>query len=146
MAILCNHQKSVPKSHDQAMEKSRQAIVEKQKKLTTLESYLKALKSGKELKGYLKNFSQEKKAPKTVDQCKAQIEKLSNQIKNDEAKLTSREENKNVALGTSRINYMDPRITISWCKMKDVPIEKIFQATLQAKFNWAMNNDPEWRF
>ena len=61
-------------------------------------------------------------------------------------KLQAREDNKSVALGTSRINYMDPRITISWCKLKDVPIEKIFQANLQAKFNWAMHNEPDWKF
>jgi len=35
-------------------------------------------------------------------------------------------EGKNLALGTSKINYMDPRITISWCKSHEVPIEKIF--------------------
>lgn len=44
----------------------------------------------------------------------------------DDLKIQTREANKSVALGTSRINYMDPRITISWCKTKDVPIEKIF--------------------
>ena len=47
-------------------------------------------------------------------------------MKKEEDKLTERKANMNIAMGTSRINYMDPRITISWCKMKDVPIEKIF--------------------
>jgi len=51
-----------------------------------------------------------------------------------------------VALGTSRINYMDPRITISWCKQKEVPIEKIFATTLRSKFAWAMSNEPNWNF
>ena len=56
--------------------------------------------------------------------------------------MESKEENKNIALGTSKINYMDPRITISWCKNKEVPIEKIFSATLRKKFAWAMSVDP----
>jgi DNA topoisomerase-1 len=41
---------------------------------------------------------------------------------------------------------MDPRITISWCKRKDVPIEKVFNKTLRSKFAWAMDNNPEWNF
>jgi hypothetical protein len=32
---------------------------------------------------------------------------------------------KTVALGTSKINYMDPRITVAWCKLHEVPIEKV---------------------
>ena len=51
-----------------------------------------------------------------------------------------------MSLGTSKINYMDPRITISWCKRNEVPIEKLFPKTLLKKFAWAMNNDPEWNF
>uniref|UniRef100_A0A7S3I7F4 Topoisomerase I C-terminal domain-containing protein n=1 Tax=Favella ehrenbergii TaxID=182087 RepID=A0A7S3I7F4_9SPIT len=128
------------------MEKLREAIQEKLEKVKKLEDLAKALKSGKELKGYLKTLSQEKGAPKNVDACKAQIAKLRERVQKEEMKMQAREDNKSVALGTSRINYMDPRITISWCKMKDVPIEKIFQSNLQAKFNWAMNNDPEWQF
>ena len=53
---------------------------------------------------------------------------------------------KKIALGTSKINYMDPRITVSWCKLQAVPIDQIFKANLQAKFQWAMNSDPEWKF
>mmetsp|Transcript_5816 Transcript_5816/g.7855 ORF Transcript_5816/g.7855 Transcript_5816/m.7855 type:complete len:129 (+) Transcript_5816:1692-2078(+) len=128
------------------MEKLREAIQEKLEKVKKLEDLAKALKSGKELKGYLKTLSQEKGAPKNVDACKAQIAKLRERVQKEEMKMQAREDNKSVALGTSRINYMDPRITISWCKMKDVPIEKIFQSNLQAKFNWAMNNNPEWQF
>ena len=57
-----------------------------------------------------------------------------------------KQENAEVALGTSKINYMDPRITISWCKRKEVPIEKVFPKSLRSKFAWAMDNAPEWRF
>ena len=41
---------------------------------------------------------------------------------------------------------MDPRITIGWCKNKEVPIEKVFSTTLRSKFSWAMAIEPEWRF
>lgn len=61
-------------------------------------------------------------------------------------KLRSKEDNKAIALGTSKINYMDPRITISWCKRLEVPIEKIFAKTLRNKFAWAMDTDPNYEF
>ena len=51
-----------------------------------------------------------------------------------------------VALGTSKINYCDPRISVAWCKRCDVPIERIFPKTLRDKFVWAMSVPPDWSF
>lgn len=65
--------------------------------------------------------------------------KLKQQIEAEEVKVRNKEDNKAVALGTSKINYMDPRITIAWCKRREVPIEKIFPKTLRSKFAWAMS-------
>lgn len=36
-----------------------------------------------------------------------------------------KEDLKTVALGTSKINYLDPRISVAWCKRHEVPIEKV---------------------
>lgn len=58
----------------------------------------------------------------------------------------TKEDLKTVALGTSKINYLDPRITVAWCKRYEVPIEKMFNKSLLAKFAWAMNVEPEFRF
>ena len=63
-----------------------------------------------------------------------------------EVELRNKEENKEVSLGTSKANYMDPRITVAWCKRFDVPITKPFAKTLMAKFTWAMGVEPEYRF
>jgi len=63
-----------------------------------------------------------------------------------ETDIRNRDENKEVALGTSKINYMDPRISVAWCKRCEVPIDKIFAKTLRDKFNWAMAVPPEWKF
>jgi DNA topoisomerase-1 len=41
---------------------------------------------------------------------------------------------------------MDPRITISWAKKKEVPIERLFPKTLRDKFGWAMDNETNWEF
>lgn len=72
-------------------------------------------------------------------QTQGKIEKM-------ERDMQTKEDMKTVALGTSKINYMDPRITVAWCKRHDVPIEKIFNKSLLAKFAWAMDVDPEFRF
>ena len=42
---------------------------------------------------------------------------------------------KTVALGTSKINYMDPRITVAWCKRHEVPIEKVSSSLI---LNWIL--------
>jgi DNA topoisomerase-1 len=74
------------------------------------------------------------------------IEKKKEQISKKELQVTAKEDLKTVALGTSKINYMDPRISIAWCKRHEVPLEKVFNKSLLAKFNWAMEVEPEFRF
>jgi DNA topoisomerase I len=64
--------------------------------------------------------------PKSVEACEAAIEKEKKRIDTENLKLQEKIKGKNLALGTSKINYMDPRISISWCKENEVPIEKIF--------------------
>ena len=51
-----------------------------------------------------------------------------------------------MSLGTAKINYMDPRVTVAWCKRNEVPIEKVFSKTLRDKFPWAMGVPPDWEF
>jgi len=84
--------------------------------------------------------------PKTLEQCQAKIQKLKQQIEQEEVKKQHKNDNKNVALGTSKINYMDPRITIAWCKRNEVQIEKIFPKTLRSKFAWAMTIPSGYEF
>ena len=76
----------------------------------------------------------------------SRIEKWTEDIRKLEVDINNRDENKEVALGTSKINYMDPRISVAWCKRNEVPIDKIFAKTLRDKFNWAMAVPPGWKF
>jgi DNA topoisomerase I len=82
--------------------------------------------------------------------CRCRLKKrLENaKVKMDKLVVTkdSREELKTVALGTSKINYLDPRITVAWCKRMDVPLERFFNKSLLGKFKWAMDVEPEFRF
>merc|ERR1711865_1301301 len=80
------------------------------------------------------------------DQVVKKIKNWDAKISKMEMDLKHKDDNKEVSLGTSKINYMDPRITVAWCKRNEVPIEKVFSKTLRDKFNWAMAVEPEWEF
>ena len=53
-----------------------------------------------------------------IAQTNAKIDKMARDMK-------TKEDLKTVALGTSKINYLDPRISVAWCKRQEVPIEKV---------------------
>jgi DNA topoisomerase-1 len=86
------------------------------------------------------NLVKEDKAKETK---KSKISKLNNKLKKLKAKKELKLELKNISLGTSKINYIDPRITIDWIKKHDFPVEKIFSETLRDKFKWAFEVDYE---
>lgn len=215
VAILCNHQRSAPKTHDQSMEKMRfrykgfkydrmklrhvlfamdhkykqdpkyaedesdidddfvadyedkmkvKEIEKAEKKFAKDNEKLK--EEGKELQGAdvlaarlqtveeeYKRLKKERgtgkaslKRDKPPEKVEEAIEKLTARIKAFKLQMADRDEGKEVALGTSKINYLDPRITTSWCQIHDVPIEKMFSKTLINKFPWAMEVDPDWKF
>lgn len=54
-----------------------------------------------------------------------QIEKKELQLRKIAHEMAQKDDLKTVALGTSKINYMDPRISVAWCKKHEVPIEKV---------------------
>lgn len=83
----------------------------------------------------------------TMEKLETQVEKLDKRIANTTLQMQDKEDNSQVALSTSKINYIDPRLSVMFCKKYDVPIEKIFTKTLRDKFNWAIESaDENWRF
>ena len=54
---------------------------------------------------------------------------------------------KNVSLGTSKNNYIDPRIIFSFIKRYNIPEDKLFNKALINRFEWARTKDKdEYRF
>ncbi|KAJ1958994.1 DNA topoisomerase 1 [Dispira parvispora] len=82
----------------------------------------------------------------TADKLLEYIAKTDDRIKTAKLQMEDKDENKTMALNTSRLNYLDPRITIAWCKTFNVPVAKRFSATQREKFRWAMDVDPDWEF
>lgn len=120
VAKLLNHQKNVGKSHKTQIDKIGQQIKSLKNKLR-------------------KEKSKEKKNTKRIKSIKNKIKKL-------REKKSMKEETKNIALGTSRENYIDPRITVAFMKKYNIPIEKIFSEKLQKKFKWAFEVDEIFKF
>ena len=120
VAVLCNHQKNVGKGSNKALENLDNRIKETKKKI-------------KELK------SADKPNPKRIETHKSRLKVLV-------SKKKLKDEQKNISLGTSKINYIDPRITVSFMKKYNIPIDKLFNKTLQEKFKWAMDTPADYKF
>jgi DNA topoisomerase I len=117
VAVLCNHQKAASANHETQMAKIDE-------KINKVKDELKEAKKAK--------------SPKA--------ENLTKRLEKMMAERRTKEDLKCASLGTSKINYNDPRITIAWCKRFDVPIQKQFPKTLLAKFCWAMAVEPDYKF
>ena len=114
VALLCNHQKNVNANADSMIEK--------------FNTRLRELKTKK---GKLLNNKKNKDKIKNID-----IKIASLKLKK-ETKLKM----KNVSLGTSKNNYIDPRIIFSFIKKFDIPPEKLFTTPLIKRFEWASKVD-----
>ncbi|XP_023326331.1 DNA topoisomerase 1 [Eurytemora carolleeae] len=131
VAVLCNHQRAVPKTHDKSMENINVKIEAKQDAIKAAQKELKSAK-----KNYKSGGSGDKGL---VDKKKKNLERLLEQLEKLEIQKTDRDENKSIALGTSKLNYLDPRISVAWCKKHEVPLEKVYNKTQREKFRWAID-------
>lgn len=120
VALLCNHQKNITKSTNKQIENLDKMIKNAKVKLN-------AAKKSK------------KKNP-------VRITKMKDMLKRLKAKKSLKTELKNISIGTSKVNYIDPKIAISFIKRHNIPIDKIFSKTLQEKFKWAMDVDENFVF
>jgi DNA topoisomerase-1 len=118
VALLCNHQKKVSSTLDEQIEKLEQKI--------------------KELKKKKKKYLENKK--------KELAEKTDSKLKLYKLKKESKLKMKNVSLGTSKMNYIDPRIIFAFMKKFNIPEDKLFTSALLSRFEWASSVDKDYRF
>ena len=91
------------------------------------------------IKNNIKLFKAKK--PNTVKQKQAKANKISK----EQLKLLEAENNVN--MGTSKANYIDPRIIVSWAKQNDMPIESIYKTENdRIHFIWAMETPSTFDF
>ena len=118
VALLCNHQKAVTTNLDKTIDKIDERIKELKKKRDK----------------YKNNKNNEK------------AKKVENKIKLLKIKKESKNKMKNVSLGTSKQNYIDPRIIFAFIKKFNIPPEKLFTSKLLTRFQWASTVDADYKF
>jgi len=118
VALLCNHQKNANKSLDTSINR--------------IEDKLKEYKKKK------RNYMDKKN--------NAMAKKIEIKIKALKLKRDTKNKMKNVSLGTSKNNYIDPRIIFAFIKKFDIPPEKLFTKVLLKRFEWASKVDSDYRF
>nr|CAB3267168.1 DNA topoisomerase I, mitochondrial-like [Phallusia mammillata] len=131
VAILCNHQRAAPKNFSEQMGRMNDKIRKKQDEIQDAKQQVKSAKSD------YKHMKTEGKR-KLYENKKKRVARLQEQLIKLEVQATDKEENKEIALGTSKLNYLDPRITVAWCKKYEVPVEKVYNKTQRDKFAWAI--------
>merc|ERR1712139_125368 len=125
------------------MEKMGKTRADMQRNLKALKSHLSSLNDPGH-KGVKKDH--DSKMPKDVAATKKKIIEAKMRLDKHVRAMELKEENKTVPLGTSKVNYMDPRITVAWCKTVDLAIEKVFPRTVRTKFPWAMHFPSTYQF
>lgn len=155
VAVLCNHQKTVSKGFANQSSLLDGQLKEHLKYLEELKDHVNSLKSKKKINSSKKDDEDvdendktkiKKVFPDNISKAETLIKNIDSKIEKLQKKIKMREDNKDIALNTSKLNYMDPRITISWCKNNEVPIEKVFPRSVRDKFPWAMYTDPNFEF
>lgn len=94
----------------------------------------------------IKNKIKELKKKKKKSKSKEKQLNYKNKILLQKSKLETKTKMKNVSLGTSKTNYIDPRIIIAFGKRFDLPLDKLFTKTLLSRFEWATQVDKDYTF
>jgi len=140
VAVLCNHQRAVPKNFGKQMENLQSKIDAKKDLVHAAKKELKDAKADAKASHSETAKNAVIKKQRALDRAKEQLMKL-------EMAATDKDENKEIALSTSKLNYLDPRISIAWCKKWEVPIEKVYNKTQREKFAWAIDMaDEDYEF
>uniref|UniRef100_A0A8D1ULY6 DNA topoisomerase I n=2 Tax=Sus scrofa TaxID=9823 RepID=A0A8D1ULY6_PIG len=132
VAVLCNHQRAPPKTFEKSMQALRSKIEAKKQQVAEAKAELEKARAGHASR-------EDGRSEAFLEKRRRRLEKLEEQLVRLGTQATDKEEGKQVALGTSKLNYLDPRISIAWCRRFGVPVEKIYNKTQREKFAWALD-------
>ena len=123
VAKYCNHRKKVVKSLKKQLQKIKDTI--------------------EQLRRDKKRLQAKKNRTKTIAK---RITRYNQKIKVAKARLALKNEMKDISLTTSKVNYIDPRVVVSFAKYFNIPLGKFYSSSLLKKFNWAFETDVDYRF
>ena len=78
----------------------------------------------------------------------AALKSLQNEMKQQHktTTTTTKQDVQCWAKQTTLANYIDPRITVAYCRRYGVPIEHVYSGRMQARFKWALGCSMPYRF
>ncbi|EHB01367.1 DNA topoisomerase I, mitochondrial [Heterocephalus glaber] len=132
VAIYRGHQQAIPKTFEKSMRNLRTKIQAKKTQVAEAQGELRKAEVDHRIKGDGKSTS-------ILEKKQRLLRKLEEQLVHLSTRAIDKEENKQVALGASKLNYLDPRISTAWCERFGVPMEKIYNKTQREKFAWALD-------
>ena len=153
VAKKLNHQRNVgKKSVDKTSEMKEKLDLMKESLRLSSKNLTEEINKCKEKISSLDNKDLKKEDKQTLKKSyenkivrfKERIEKNKKKIKEFELKLNFKEKTSNVALGTSKTSYCDPRIGISFCKAFDIQLDKLYNKSMQTKFSWALECEKDF--
>lgn len=147
VAKKLNHQKNVGKNFESKSEEMNNHLLQMKDEYVIIEKNIN--EQIKELKAKIEKLDEKsykindkallkKNYKDKIKRLQERLEKKKKQINDFKLKKELKEKTKNIALGTSRQSYCDPRIGISFCKSFDIPLEKVYNKSMQEKFSWAL--------
>ena len=92
------------------------------------------------------NMIKKLKDKKKKTNNKEKLSKINAQLIILKMKKETKIKMKNVSLGTSKNNYIDPRIIFAFIKKYNIPEDKLFNTALLTRFEWARNISQDYKF
>ena len=130
VALLCNHQKAQTTNIDKLVERINNKIKLLRKKKRKYNELIKKTKNKEKKNGY-----------------KEKIFKIDAKIKVLKIRKETKSKMKNVSLGTSKNNYIDPRIIFAFIKRFNITADQLgFNKSFLDRFKWASDVDANYKF
>ncbi|KAM4864729.1 DNA topoisomerase I, mitochondrial isoform 2-T2 [Thomomys bottae] len=140
VAVLCNHQRAVPKSFEKSMQALHRKMDAKEAQVAEAREELQRVMADLRTGG-------DSGSKRLLEKWQQRLQQLSTQLARLRAQAMAKDESKQVALGTSKLNYLDPRISIAWCRRFGVPVEKVYSRAQRERFAWALDEaDKNFQF
>jgi len=142
VAHALNHQKGITQIAKDSLNKSKSEIEDLKAEVKNLAKTKGSGTEGSKTKvsdSGTKGSKTDKDAKK-IKSLKSKIEKKQNVVNNKTNLL-------DVAVNTSLMNYIDPRVVVSWTKSNNVVGKKIYSTALMKKFEWAFEDTTkDWKY
>ena len=138
-AITCNHKKGIDPKNPASVKAIQIVIYQKTRVCLKQNKILNDSVAKKE--ETIEKLRSELDSDRS--KTESQVKRIKDRLERIELQLKLQKETRDYNLGTSLRNYIDPRVIAAWLLYVDLDWKKVYTATLQRKFRWVEEYDPE---